>query len=453
MLKYSFFGLILAVDQLLLPMFHIGGIPIKPSYVLLGVWFLGQFINNNQNVLSKARQRDFRRLALAFGGIIASALLGDFILRANFQVAFAYETIRNILIYALIVLSFGLGQCARQFDMRWLIRILYISLALNLLVTVFGNYAPWLLDFYYGASAYSSPEWQEWGITSREILLERGRPLGLFGSPTISMLQIDIIFLFVVIAQNHRLLPRPSFPGAFAITVLPVALTIVYGARSEFPVALTLGTIFAYSYWGEALGRIRGKLIIAFATLLVLSTLLLLPQIIGDESDIGYNATRMVNLLQGEDERLRLDTAYAPAILRPLITLDIAFERFLFSPLFGSGFNVVPIFPFDYSVAYFHNDWFFVLVTSGLIGFGIWLWIIRIFCMPIGWLALFPYFLPGLTNTFVLAIPSVMFYFFMIGLLRDRLRAGTVAGSIRESGRRVVRGRNQGSSVSWAIES
>jgi len=239
MLKYSVFGLILAVDQLLLPMFHIGGMPIKPSHLLLGLWLLGQFVNENHDVLSKARKRDFMRLALAFSGIIAAALLGDLILRASVQVVFSYETIRNILFYALMVLSFGLGQSARRFDMRWVTRVLFISFALNFLVTLFGNYVPsWLIDFYYGASAYEPEEWRSWGIMSREVLLARGRPLGLFGSPAFSMLQVNIIFLFVVIAHRHRLLPRPSLPAALAIMLLPSSLTIVYGSRSDFPVSL-----------------------------------------------------------------------------------------------------------------------------------------------------------------------------------------------------------------------
>jgi len=154
-----------------------------------------------------------------------------------------------------------------------------------------------------------------------------------------------------------------------------------------------------------------------------------------EDSALSQNVMRMINILSTEDDSTAGNSL---AILRPLLTLETAYARFSFSPLFGSGFNEARVFPFVQSVQFFHNDWFFVLVTSGLVGFGIWLWIIRTFCMPIDWLVLLPFLLAGLTNTFILSIPSVMFYFFMIGLLRERLRVRALAVSIPQSSRRAI---------------
>ena len=47
-LNFSLFGVILVYDQLLLPMFHIGSLPYKVSYLLMGVWVLSAYTNSKK---------------------------------------------------------------------------------------------------------------------------------------------------------------------------------------------------------------------------------------------------------------------------------------------------------------------------------------------------------------------------------------------------------------------
>ena len=96
--------------------------------------------------------------------------------------------------------------------------------------------------------------------------------------------------------------------------------------------------------------------------------------------------------------------------------------RFIASPLIGSGFAVVPSHEYFKEGTDFFNDWFRLLVSSGLIGFFVMIYIVYRFVLPVGWPAFIPFFLPGLVNTFLLNIPAVMFFFFMIGFLRVKIK-------------------------------
>ena len=107
---------------------------------------------------------------------------------------------------------------------------------------------------------------------------------------------------------------------------------------------------------------------------------------------------------------------------RPLVMLELAAQRFSYSPLFGTGFNAGNTSPFDEGTIYFHNDWLYLLVTGGFFGFFVMLWIIKKFVWPINLVLIVPFFLPAMVNTFLLNMPTVIFYFYMIGLLRSEAR-------------------------------
>jgi O-antigen ligase len=110
---------------------------------------------------------------------------------------------------------------------------------------------------------------------------------------------------------------------------------------------------------------------------------------------------------------------------RPLILWNTAKVRIAESPIFGSGYNAVSgsnTFPYDYSPRYYHNDWLRLVVTSGLIGVFLFLFLIRNHILIYDILLISPFVLPALTNTFLLSIPSVMFYFFMLGILYKNIK-------------------------------
>jgi O-antigen ligase len=258
-------------------------------------------------------------------------------------------------------------------------------------------------------------------------ILAMERPRGIFGNPNVSMLQVNIIFLFVVLARRHGLVPRTSMPVNVAIVALPAMLSVVLQSRGELLSSALISAVFIDTLMRERGRAVGQKAIVVVGLILTMIVVVkLLTVYAANSALLAAGLARVTRLGSASGPTPDLDSSF----LRPLLAWGIVYNRFLASPIFGSGFNVSDAFPFDYSPTYFHNDWFRVLVTSGTIGLGLLFALVRRFFAPLGLIALLPFVFPGLTNTFLLAVPSVMFYFFMVGVLRERLRARASAESI-----------------------
>ena len=144
-----------------------------------------------------------------------------------------------------------------------------------------------------------------------------------------------------------------------------------------------------------------------------------------DLSEFQSNIDRAFSIIDVIDNSVSQDTDVRAlgGLARPILTGVSAYERFKLSPIIGTGYAVVPGHEyFADGTDYYHNDWFRILVSSGLVGFIIMLWIINRFILFLGWPVLIPFVLPGMVNTFLLNIPAVIFFFFMIGCLRSGLK-------------------------------
>ena len=74
-ISFSFFGLFLVIDQLLLPMFHFRGMPFKVSYFLAALWFINFLVVRNQNI---AEKKDFWYFFGLVSLIMICGFLGEF---------------------------------------------------------------------------------------------------------------------------------------------------------------------------------------------------------------------------------------------------------------------------------------------------------------------------------------------------------------------------------------
>ena len=231
---------------------------------------------------------------------------------------------------------------------------------------------------------------------------------------------VNIISLFIYFGQKYYNY-LPSKINITIICVFPVLLALLLASRSGFIAALLFGILNFYIYSKKINSKERFKLGLMVGLLPLILTGYLLKNI--EMKDITSNIERAISIVEvlsntGSDDR---DERELSSIARPLQTLYIAFPRFMSSPIFGSGYSATSGKPFKDGTTYFHNDWFYLLVTSGIIGFLSMLCILRAYCWELGWPVIFPFIIPGLTNTFMLNIPAFMFYFYMIGLFRQKL--------------------------------
>jgi O-antigen ligase len=414
-LSYGVVALVVVADQMLLPMFHVAGLPFKPSYLLLGLALLPMLLDSTKHGGARGRTTENWQVAGAIGAIVLAGLAGELWLSITADGAVHAEAARSSVIYLLAVLAFVLGRRASRFRFRWLIYVFLIAVGLNFAFVVLQHRLPgWLTGFY-----YSQPIGE---LTVFEFL----RPRGLFGNPNVSAHMISILVLFIHLALRHRLLVVSSASLGVAIIAFPILLAAAVASRGELIVAVILGVLnYRVMFMGRALSRATlRRLVVACGLGMVL----------------GAGAWQVARRSEWAGQFLRVVSAVADAerrssrlegIARPLLTFEDARDRFIQSPLFGTGFGHAYRYPFDFETKYFHNDWFRLLVTSGMIGLIAMLWFLWRFAWPLGWPILIPLVLPGMINTFMLNIPAFICYFLMIGVLREALLRRSAASVTR----------------------
>jgi hypothetical protein len=417
-LSFSFWGLILAADQLLLPMFHFNGLPFKLSYFLAGYWFVDFLVRKDRDLYA---DREFKIFAIAVMTIVLCSCIGELFFAVTWNVESLEPFIRSVLIYMLMMLSFGLGLSALNFNFKWLISIILVAILLNFgFIFLKSQMPPFLISLYYGDAVMN--DFASLGLTDVESVLALTRPRGLFPNPNGSAFLVNIISLFLYLGIKHRLCGFPKLGVYFLVITLPVVLTIFLASRGEFLVSMVLAALH-YS-----LVAINKKSYVRKLNVLIILVPLGLAGYVSqkiDMSDFQVNIERTFSIINTLDNSTSQDSDVKAlsGLARPLLTFVTAYERFKLSPIVGTGYAVVPGHEyFTDGTDYYHNDWFRLIVTSGLVGLIAMLWIINRFVLFLGWPVLIPFVLPGMVNSFLLNIPAVMFFFFMIGCMRSRLK-------------------------------
>lgn len=423
LIGFSLLGFILVIDQLLVPMLHLGSLPFKISYFLCAFWLQSYFVTPNTTIRNSAIKSDFLAFAKLILLIMLCGLLGDLLLQFFVPIDSFSESFKSYTIYVLIIMSFGLGLSSTRFKLKWLVYVLLLSCILNLVFILLKTNLPgWLIDFYYPPMTVESLAAD--GLDSVDVILEMTRPRGLFHNPNGSALMVNIISLFVCVGLQKKLIILKPGLLALLIITLPLVVAILLSSRGEMIVAFILG-YFNYTFIFREVSRQKKIGFTTLSILLVAFLIAYLLQSLGPDSTIQENLRRAYSIFEifsnSSNELLDDYEQKNQGIARPLLMLESAISRFMYSPIFGSGFNTSNSEPFLHGTQHYHNDWFRLLVTSGLVGTLSMIWIIRKYCLTISSILVLPFLLPGLVNTFQLNIPAVMFYFFMIAVLRTRL--------------------------------
>jgi len=404
-ISYTLVLLILLADQLLLPMFRVGPVSFKLSYFFLGFWLIHSLSRNDSATKISS---DVVKIFSSFLVIVFCILLGEVWLSANYAVASYYESIRGVLTFIFAALAFGLGRTTARFRFEWLLPIFYCAVALNLLF-IFGrtDLPGWLIELYIPDRATSDMA----GFQTATDILSLVRPRGLFGNPNTSMLMVNVLLLFICLGIRSGALQIRSWVVGYTLIVLPLCLAGLLATRGGFLAAIILCALIY-----QALMRALDSAVFKRMKLyLILSSIALvyLAARLADAFAIGENIDRILKI--GSIFAAQEDQA--SSIYRPLIAFELFVERFTSSPIFGTGISAADSFHFADGTQYFHNDLFYILAVSGVVGAVALLSTIRHLYRRIGWPVVIPFVLPGLVNTFLLTIPAFISYFAMAGAL------------------------------------
>jgi hypothetical protein len=413
-LTYTSLSLLLIVDQLLLPMFSVGPVSFKVSYLILGFWLV-HWLLRPKPVADESK--DIKRVFGTFAVILSCMLLGELWLVSSYAVPSYSDAVRNFLTFMFAAMAFGLGRSSSHFRFEWLLYVFFIAIALNFAFIIFRNDLPsWLIGFYYPERAISDAI----GFQSVQDIIALARPRGLFGNPNASMLMVNVIVLAICLAIRNQVLVIRSLLSAACLITLPVLLAAALASRGEFLVSCVFGYLNFHALRG-AYGRSLKTILILLIISIVASGIILSDRFSENFSSNVDRILKIGQLLESNEDT-------ASTISRPLIQLKAFTDRFGKSPLIGAGVSRVEEQHLSEGTQYFHNDWFYIASVSGVVGVVSMIWLILFLVKCLGWPILIPFILPGMVNTFVLNVPAFIAYFGMMGLLisATRGRSGSV---------------------------
>ena len=218
-----------------------------------------------------------------------------------------------------------------------------------------------------------------------------------------SGVRVNILFLGITLLYAHRI-HEVSHKWILWISVL--IINVILGSRNQFVVFFA----YSYFYWFH-LKEVKGIFIrIILGGIAAIAIVPFFIQL-ASKSEVFFHTLQRIGgiyELFGGSESDENNT-----IVRPLLMFESFKDRFVESPIFGSSFEVTNSYPFNY--LHYHNDWLLIFAVSGLLGFAIYSSIAHRIYREFGIFSIFPFFLPGLTNSFIWAIPSYLVYFFIIG--------------------------------------
>jgi len=380
----SILSVIFLFDQMLLPMFHVGGAPIKISYLILLFVFAIKTDFDKKNLVF---YNSIYRSMFLFMVIVIAGLFFFNSVSVDYQYS---ETIRMLLVFVMGLGSLKLGLLSSKLPSQYITYALIGVMALILLLVFTPQAVPFISNMWWK----TSERFQEM-LTQNKL---RPTPFG-----DGSGVRVNILFLGITLLYIHKI---HDIRYKWIIWISVLVINVIMGSRNQFIVFMA----YSYFFWFQH-KQVKG--IVTRVFLGALGMVVLAPfvfQLTSKSEVFTHTMERIGGIFNlfgsgGGDDN---DT-----IARPLLMFESFKDRFIESPIFGSSFEIATFSPFNY--LHFHNDWLLIFAVSGILGFAVYAGVVLKIYRALGIVAIFPFFLPGLTNSFIWAFPSYLVYFFIIG--------------------------------------
>jgi len=407
LLLASGLGYMALADLSLLPMLHVAGAPVKPAYAALALAAVALWSGSKGAV--RRRSRPGTGLVLGSIALMAvSGLAGYAITDATYAIGNFGQTGRQLIVFGLMMTAYFVGSQLHGFRWAFLEVVLWLHGATILLLSWAPGAVPWLTRLW-----WKSAEQIEIMSAMNEL---RPTPFG-----DGSMVLMNILFLGVALSvrhAGHRLIaPLLTIP-------LTLVVSLVLASRNQM---VATGIICA-SLMPWVLRDRRVTVWASVALVAALGGALLFDvAAVGEwaESQFRVGVRAIEDLARVTDPEVR----QVDSVARPLIHVSTFMARFELAPMLGTGYSVGAMPPLDY--LNMHNDVFWVLATSGIVGGVALCALVLGVYRSVGALAVLPFFLPGLTNTFLMAVSACLVYCFIVGLLAGGCNRRTSRGGGR----------------------
>lgn len=368
---------IFLVDAMLLPIYHIGDIPYKLSYLACSFVIIKKIVDIFLQRKAKI-EKDVFILCL----IILFMLIGWInYVRIGNPVNFSV-TFRQIII---ILLGIGAYYLAIKFEFKKIYFFFPIlCCSLNLLLILLWDFS-WMKEFYL--------------VEYRSLSSMLIRNVGIWGNPNSSALGANLIFIFSLLGvkQFHKTSKEFSSLKVIFLLTLPTFINILLSlSRSGLVCFLLINMIYYFSK-AYSRGLIKRLITVAILIFCLLSIFLFFPEI-----SLLYDA-KNISLIRIIDTEL--------GIKGRVNIYGMGFNRITQAPILGSGADISSIEPYD--ERRFHNDYIILWSIGGILALLLYLlFIYRV--IKIEPIFLPPFLFPGLTNQFlwnILAFSIICFLY------------------------------------------
>lgn len=391
---------IVIADLVFLPMFHYQGVPFKIGYLILLVDF-------SRHVPTRGLQLRFLLLFLALGTLTLVGWGISFAISGNDSFVLTFTAI-SIYIFAPIAFVFGHRHMA--YGLRYIPHLIIAYFIVNILAIMFWST---LLNSIVGELYFYTEDF----LGPGNVLLRAG---GLHQNPHISALFMTMLMLLLFVAIKYRRVDIRS-PLASAAILSGIALPFILGSRSELIatafIVLALAAVLART------NRLSSLIVpVVAGAVLILTSFWVANSITRVRWDPG--ARLAGNMTRFFENPLNRESGLGRFLPSPG-GLIIMTERLSISPIVGTGAEG----------ASYHNDWFTVLVSAGIIGLLVYILLVRSI-VGIEFVFLIPFIMAGMTNGFLLAAQHFTVFMIAAGVawrLKQELGHRQIATNLAEA--------------------
>lgn len=368
----------------LMPLWNIGPIPFKFSFIVI----LFSLIN-------KSFKFSFIYPLIGLIFILWTGKFFSYVFLNEYEFQ---QTIRITINYLLIISALLYSKKIKNIDnLNWIALLALSFTFINIFLLILGPTNPSIISFY-----------------KLDLRLEEGlfmvRNPGIAGNPNGSALMGNLILLFWVVSKKFNLITLKSSLWN-TLVFISIGLAIIsFVSKSGF---------FAYfiiCLWYFKNNFSLRKLSYAFISLIIPMVFLINYYNKLDTSQKIVIENGIEQVLNFDEELIYEIGKDAGTAGNRIYKQKLAYENFIISPLFGIGS--------DRSTGkilnrtQYHNDFSEILVSTGILGILIYIFLIYKIS-KVSFILLLPFLFPGMTNSFFFTLQIVAFYFLFVGIMQN----------------------------------
>lgn len=393
---------IFIMDEALLPVFHPMGIPIKISYIFLFmslVFYVFSIKITNQWRFRFGNGSRAKKVVYMLLSLIFLSCLGEMTMLFFSDVKDGRPFIDALLNYGFMLAAFILGYSIFRYKKTVLLWALYLYAFVNIALLMFYNYLPEFVKSLYG-------EYYASGIRIR----------GTGGNANTTLLVMNMILLSIIVLFKLRQIKIFGI-HIWLVLLVPIITNVFISSRGELVHTILLEVIYVNLLIKTE--KDKAKMLVRIISIILLFVFLYIfvfHYLYYKNDSIRYGIDRL-SMITDVTNVEGYETGEADTILRPFFRADVFWDRFKHSPIWGAGYSFGTVEEFIKSANGYHNDWFRILASTGILGGCCWFSILSKFCKRAGYMVLLPFFLAGLTNTFIQSVHALNIYFFLFGVV------------------------------------